>query len=140
MCNPRRASAAVQRRAITVSSVLLVTAILVLALNTSSTGLLAGPALAAGDGANTISGDGKFASERTFDDTAATAIAESSDDSVDSVLVPATGDENSTPNVIKEVAGVTGETELSAEEEREAIRNGWGTWRTADGPESVVAQ
>ncbi|UCH73097.1 MAG: hypothetical protein JSU82_12100 [Rhodospirillales bacterium] len=54
---------------------------------------------------------------------------------------PQLGDQGrSQSGVIKQVAGVSEETELSDEEELEAIRNGWGTWRTADGPESVVAQ
>lgn len=42
--------------------------------------------------------------------------------------------------VIKELAGLPEESALSEEEELEAIRSGWGTWRTADGPETVIAQ
>lgn len=42
--------------------------------------------------------------------------------------------------VVKELAGIPEESALSEEEEMEAIRSGWGTWRTADGPETVVAQ
>ena len=53
---------------------------------------------------------------------------------------PTTGQGPSTQRVIKEIGGVPREAELSSEEELEAIRNGWGTWRTADGPESVIAQ
>jgi hypothetical protein len=42
--------------------------------------------------------------------------------------------------VIKELAGLPEDSALSEEEELEAIRSGWGTWRTADGPETVIAQ
>lgn len=42
--------------------------------------------------------------------------------------------------VVREIAGLTEESELSDEEEDKAIRSGWGTWRTADGPESVLTQ
>lgn len=42
--------------------------------------------------------------------------------------------------VVKELAGIPEESALSEEEEMEAIRSGWGTWRTADGPETVIAQ
>ncbi len=36
--------------------------------------------------------------------------------------------------VIEEIAGLPEESSLSEEEELEAIRSGWDTWRTADGP------
>lgn len=42
--------------------------------------------------------------------------------------------------VIQELAGLPESSALSEEEELEAIRNGWGTWRTADGPDSVTVQ
>lgn len=42
--------------------------------------------------------------------------------------------------VIKELAGLPDNSALSEEEELEAIRSGWGTWRTADGPDTVMAQ
>ena len=42
--------------------------------------------------------------------------------------------------VIKELAGLPEDSALSDDEEQEAIRNGWGTWRTADGPETVITQ
>ena len=45
-----------------------------------------------------------------------------------------------TIEVVKELAGLPEESALSDEEELEAIRTGWGTWRTADGPETVVSQ
>lgn len=55
-------------------------------------------------------------------------------------LLPIAGNEPANTNVIKEIAGLAGDAELSEEEELEAIHSGWGTWRTADGPETVVAQ
>lgn len=134
--NPEGVITALRHIVNTVSLGLLVTAALLLPLGTSGAGLLASPAFAAGDGAAGSSGGFRSA----VDDAAATANVESGDDSAESVLLPAASDERSTPKVIKEVGGVTGETELSTEEELEAIRNGWGTWRTADGPESVIAQ
>lgn len=48
--------------------------------------------------------------------------------------------EPATNKVIKELAGLPEESALSEEEEMEAIRSGWGTWRTADGPETVITQ
>ena len=42
--------------------------------------------------------------------------------------------------VIKELAGLPDKSALSEEEELEAIQSGWGTWRTADGPETIMAQ
>lgn len=42
--------------------------------------------------------------------------------------------------VIKELAGLPDNSALSEEEELEAIQSGWGTWRTADGPETITAQ
>jgi hypothetical protein len=42
--------------------------------------------------------------------------------------------------VVKELVGLPEKSALSEEEELEAIRSGWGTWRTADGPETVIAQ
>ncbi len=58
-----------------------------------------------------------------------------------SVILPIAEDaEPATNKVIKELAGLPEESALSEEEEMEAIRSGWGTWRTADGPETVIAQ
>lgn len=136
--NPERAGVSLRRIAITVSLGLLVTAAMLLPLGTSRAGLLASPAFAAGDGDGAAGSSGGFHS--AVDDATATANTESGEDSAESVLVPAASNEKSTPKVIKEVGRVTGDTELSTEEELEAIRNGWGTWRTADGPESVIAQ
>ncbi len=42
--------------------------------------------------------------------------------------------------VIRELAGLPEDSALSEEEELEAIRSGWGTWRTADGPDTVTSQ
>ena len=42
--------------------------------------------------------------------------------------------------VIQELAGLPDGSALTDEEELDAIRSGWGTWRTADGPNSVTAQ
>lgn len=56
-------------------------------------------------------------------------------------IIPVAEDEEAAEKkVIREVAGLDEDSELSEEEELEAIRNGWGTWRTADGPETVIAQ
>lgn len=56
------------------------------------------------------------------------------------ILPIAEDTEPATNKVIKELAGLSEESELSEEEEQEAIRSGWGTWRTADGPETVITQ
>jgi hypothetical protein len=48
--------------------------------------------------------------------------------------------EPATHKVIKELAGLPDKSALSDQEESEAIRSGWGTWRTADGPETVIAR
>lgn len=57
------------------------------------------------------------------------------------VILPIAEDAEPASNkVIKELAGLPEESALSEEEELEAIRSGWGTWRTADGPETVIAQ
>lgn len=42
--------------------------------------------------------------------------------------------------VIKEIAGLPDESSLSEQEELEAIQNGWGNWRTADGPTTSTIQ
>ena len=56
------------------------------------------------------------------------------------VLPIAEDSEPANNKVIKELAGLPEDSALSEEEEMEAIRSGWGTWRTADGPETVIAQ
>lgn len=42
--------------------------------------------------------------------------------------------------VIREIAGLPEQSGLSEEEEMDAIRNGWGSWRTADGPAGRAIQ
>lgn len=42
--------------------------------------------------------------------------------------------------VIKEIVGLPEQSGLSEEEELEAIRNGWGNWRTADAPAGTAIQ
>lgn len=56
--------------------------------------------------------------------------------------VPQIADETAPASmlVIKELAGLPENSALSEEEELEAIRSGWGTWRTADGPDTIMAQ
>lgn len=69
------------------------------------------------------------------------AIAESGGgaaDTADDALPSDTPPANIT--VIKELAGLPENSALSEEEEMEAIRNGWGTWRTADGPDTIMAR
>jgi hypothetical protein len=56
------------------------------------------------------------------------------------VLPIAEDAEPAATKVVKELAGIPEESALTEEEEIEAIRSGWGTWRTADGPETVIAQ
>ncbi len=48
--------------------------------------------------------------------------------------------EDTNNKVVQELAGLPDSSVLSEEEEQEAIRSGWGTWRTADGPNGVTAQ
>ena len=67
-------------------------------------------------------------------------VTESHDPYEESTVLQIAEEEPANANVIKEVAGLAGDEELSEEEEQEAIRNGWGTWRTADGPEAVISQ
>lgn len=42
--------------------------------------------------------------------------------------------------VIREIAGLPEQSGLSEEEELDAIRNGWGSWRTADAPAGTAIQ
>jgi len=74
------------------------------------------------------------------DDDSDSAFEESGERLEELTILPIAEDGPATTNVIKEIAGLAGDAELSEEEELEAIRNGWGTWRTADGPETVIAQ
>jgi hypothetical protein len=78
------------------------------------------------------------------DDAAISSVAEGTaegGETDEGVVMPIAEDaEPATNRVIKELAGLPEDSALSEEEELEAIRNGWGTWRTADGPETVIAQ
>lgn len=78
------------------------------------------------------------------DDAAISSVTEGAaegGETEEGVVIPIAEDaEPATNRVIKELAGLPEESALSDEEELEAIRNGWGTWRTADGPETVIAQ
>jgi len=120
------ASAAVRRTAILAFAGCLALLALALPVNLGTTGFIMEAAIAAGDNSTAVG--------------AGAAVSEPGDPSDDSTAVPATEQGSSTPNVIKEIGGVTGDTELSSQEEIEAIQSGWGTWRTADGPGSVMAQ
>lgn len=84
--------------------------------------------------------DDGFGSTGATDDVEA-AVAESGHDA-DEPAVPDIADDPApaTIQVIKELGGLPDQSALSEEEELEAIRNGWGTWRTADGPETILAQ
>ncbi len=65
--------------------------------------------------------------------------ADGSEVAADTPLLPE--DVNAGKNqVIRELAGLPEDSALSEEEELEAIRSGWGTWRTADGPDTVTSQ
>lgn len=76
------------------------------------------------------------------DEDAVTSIAEGTGGEIgQQAILPIAEDiEPATNKVIKELAGLSEELELSEEEEQEAIRSGWETWRTADGPETVITQ
>jgi hypothetical protein len=130
-------------------------ATLVLLANLESGRIVLSTALAASDNSN-AGGNGKgkgrdnAPGRQATDDVAesgATGIAEAGATMMDSdgtaeepVMLPVAEDGPGNTNVINEIAGLAGEAELSEEEELEAIRNGWGTWRTADGPETVITQ
>lgn len=74
-------------------------------------------------------------------DSISAGVAAESGESEQLAIVPIAEDAEPASNkVIKELAGLPEESALSEEEELEAIRSGWGTWRTADGPETVIAQ
>jgi len=79
-------------------------------------------------------------SEDVRNNDAEAARPESNQLADERTIVPIAEGEPANTNVIKEIAGLAGDTELSEEEEREAIQSGWGTWRTADGPDTVTAQ
>jgi hypothetical protein len=71
-----------------------------------------------------------------FDET----VAENGEVEQPMILPIAEDAEPANNKVIKELAGLPEDSALSDAEEQEAIRSGWGTWRTADGPETVISQ
>jgi len=81
------------------------------------------------------------AEESASDENAISSVAGESGETEEPTVLPIADDAEPASNkVIKELAGLPEESALSEEEELEAIRSGWGTWRTADGPETVIAQ
>ncbi len=144
-------------RRIAVAAVLggLALATLALPVSLENGGIVLSSTLAASDNSN-AGGNGKgkgrdnAPGRQVTDDVAdsgATGATEAGAAMVDSdgtaeepVMMPIAEDGPGNTNVIKEIAGLAGEAELSEEEELEAIRNGWGTWRTADGPETFITQ
>jgi hypothetical protein len=70
-----------------------------------------------------------------------TCLLKSDDSEVAEETPSLPDDANSGKNqVIQELAGLPEDSALSEEEELEAIRSGWSTWRTADGPVTVTSQ
>lgn len=78
--------------------------------------------------------------EGTADGGVESSIAETGGSASEPATLPIPEDAHAGAKVVKELAGLGNNDELSEEEELEAIRSGWGTWRTADGPETVIAQ
>ncbi|KKL05824.1 hypothetical protein LCGC14_2602180 [marine sediment metagenome] len=96
-----------------------------------------------GKGSNTTPEE--QASQIEQDSTCVTCLLESDGGEVAEKTSPQTPllpeDENADRNqVIRELAGLPEESALSEEEELEAIRSGWSTWRTADGPRTITSQ
>ena len=145
---PNGLSATIRRLATLASICGFALAAVSLPVGVDSSGLISKPAFAAGGNGNGKGRENAPGQEKQeivdSDDLgeadAEEAIAESGDNPEDSTLLPIAEDVPANAKVIKEIAGLSQESELSEEEELEAIRSGWGTWRTADGPESVVAQ
>jgi hypothetical protein len=152
---PNGAVTAVWRLAILASFGGLALTVLALPVSLESDGLAWNPAFAASENSN-AGGSGKdkgsesapgqqpqedfVDSKDAPNNDAGSALAGSGESVVDASIMPIAEDGPATTNVIKEIAGLAGDAELSDEEEREAIHSGWGTWRTADGPDTVVAQ
>lgn len=151
---PNGAAMGVWRLAILASFGGLALTVLALPVDLENDGLIVNPAFAASENSN-AGGKGKgkgpesapgqhqedlVESEDPSNDDAGSALAESGESVGAPTILPIAEDEPANTNVIKEIAGLAGDAELSEEEELEAIRSGWGTWRTADGPETVVAQ
>ena len=93
----------------------------------------------AGNGGAPISG--AQAPQIEQDSICVTCLLESDGGEVAEETPPLPEDENAGRNqVIQELAGLPEDSALSEEEELEAIRSGWSTWRTADGPVTVTSQ
>lgn len=151
---PNGLSATIRRLATMASICGFALAAISLPVSIDSSGLVPKPAFAAnGNAGGNGNGNGKdgapgqnkeeVVESDELGDTDAepeAAIAEPGESPEDSTLLPIAEDVPANAKVIKEIAGLSEESELSEEEELEAIRSGWGTWRTADGPESVIAQ
>ncbi len=149
--NDRQVSAAIGMRRIALLATAGGLALLALALPVSLqgarphlglAGAAAADATAVGDDGETVrpkSGTRPNAQDAINDDTEA-AVAESGEPPSQPATAPAAKSRPATTNVIRELSGLPADAELSDEEEREAIRSGWGTWRTADGPETLLAQ
>ncbi len=138
---PNGAAMGVWRLAILASFGGLALTVLALPVDLESGGLIVNPALAANDSSN-AGGNGNgpesVSGQQQTEDFADSE--ESGGSAEEPAIKPIAEDKPANTNVIKEIAGLAGDAELSEEEELEAIRSGWGTWRTADGPETVVAQ
>jgi len=153
---PNGLSATTRRLATLAAICGLTLAVISLPVGLDSSGLVSKPAFAASDNGNAGgngNGNGRDGapgqnkdemvdSDEMGDADAETeaAITESGETPEDSTLLPIAEDVPANARVIKEIAGLSEESELTEEEELEAIRSGWGTWRTADGPETVIAQ
>lgn len=87
-----------------------------------------------------LADDQSAADEDAVTSIAEGTAAESGEFEEPAILPIAEDTEPASNKVIKELAGLPEESALSEEEELEAIRSGWGTWRTADGPQTVIAQ
>jgi len=133
-----------RRMAIIASSACLAIVALALPDTDHGRGLVVAQAVAAGEnsGTDAVPAQKKRfpGSESAVDEIADPVATDPGGSTAASSPSEADGQGSTTTHVIKEIAGVSDDTELSSEEELEAIRNGWGTWRTADGPESVIAQ
>lgn len=149
--NDRQVSAAIGIWRIAVLATAGGLALLALALPVSlhGTGPLLGLAGAAAADAPAIGDDGetirpksgtRLDADDAINDDAESAVAESGELPTQPATAPTAKSQPATTSVIRELSGLPADAELSDEEEREAIRSGWGTWRTADGPETLLAQ
>jgi len=87
-----------------------------------------------------LADDESAAEEDALTSTVEGPVAEGGEEAPTVILPIAEDAEPASNKVIKELAGLPEQSELSDDEEQEAIQSGWGTWRTADGPETVITQ